>query len=203
MSDPAIPLCFIGDGLTLGYGDPGGGGYAYRLCVNAALEGVELDPIREGGKQWCSRDVAANWEQIVEYHLGPQMTGGLVFCFGARDCDDLGRGQRVPIEETIRLGLEIIRSAADRVPIFVVGPPATGNTIVNRRILLVSSVLRTITERCGALYFASCEAMMGCQPWINDMAAGDGVHPGAAGAQALADAISDSANWRAWVNLPL
>jgi len=203
VSEAAIPLCFIGDGITLGHGDPEGGGFAYRLCANAAAEGVALDPIREGGKFWSSREVAANWEQILDHHLGPEPTGGLVLCFGARDCDDLARGQRVPIDETIQLGIEIIRAAADRAPLFVIGPPSTGDTIINRRILLVSRVFRTIAEQCGAPYFAACEAMMGSRPWIADMAAGDGIHPRAAGAQSLADAISETANWRAWLSLPL
>ncbi len=203
MSESGIPLCFIGDGLVLGQGDPEGGGFAIRLCANAVDEGVDLAPVREGGRLWSSRDVAANWEQIMERRLGAEPSGGLVLCFGARDCDDLVSGQRVDFDETLRLTLQIIRSAADRAPLFVIGPPSTGDLAINRRILILSRVFRTIAEQCRAPYFPACETMMGSRAWVADMAAGDGIHPGAAGAQALADAISDAPDWRAWLSLPL
>lgn len=201
MSEDPIPLCFIGDGVTLGHGDPDGGGFAYRLCDNAAEQGVDLLPYREGGTFWSSRDVAQNWEDIVERRLGPSPTGGIVFCFGARDCDELPHGQRLEFDDTLRFALETIRMAADRAPLFVIGPPSTGDLMINRRILILSRVFRTIAEQCGAPYFPACEAMMGSRAWVADMSEGDGVHPRAAGAQALADAISATPNWRAWLSL--
>jgi acyl-CoA thioesterase-1 len=202
MSDPAIPICFIGDGITLGHGDPQGGGFACRLCDNAAEDGVSLMPILEGGVLWTSREVAYYWEQILYERLGPELIGGLVLCFGARDCDDIASGYRVPVEESLQLALEVIRTAVDRVPLFLIGPPPTGNTVVNPRILIQSRVFRAIAEQCKVPYFAACETMMGSRSWIADMAAGDGIHPRAAGAKSLADAISGSPNWRAWLSLP-
>jgi len=202
VSDPPFPICFIGDGVVLGVGDPEGGGFAARLCADAAEDGVELWPILEGGRFWTSRDVARHWEEVLEDRLGEPPDGGLVLCFGARDCDQLASGSRVPMDETIKLAIEIIRDAADRAPLFVIGPPPTIDPAINRGVLALSKVFRTIAEQCRAPYFPACETMMGSRPWIADMMAGDGVHPGAAGARSLAEAIAKSPNWRAWLSLP-
>jgi lysophospholipase L1-like esterase len=191
-----IRLAILGDGIALGQGDPQGLGFAGRLVAWLEDRAIAIEPVWIGGSRWTSADVANRGLAEIEARLG---RCGVLACFGGRDCEDFGQTPALSPDLSVAAMIVVTRALADRGPLFMVGPPPTGDAVVNARIAPRARALRTIAEQVRVPHFAAYEAMMGAPAWMADMRGGDGVHPGAAGYAALATEIWASVAWRGWI----
>lgn len=191
-------LCFFGDSFVNGTGDPDCRGWVGRVCAD--LWPLADDPTcyNLGIRRDTSADIARRWRSEAEARLPPQTDGRLVFSFGVNDCVIEDGRQRVAFDESLANGRAVLGEASRWKPCLFIGPPPVADEGINRRIANLSEALaalcRDLTIPCLPIFGTLSQSPL----WMDEVASGDGAHPGAGGYGLLADHISRWPAWRAW-----
>ena len=195
---PVTRICFVGDSLTLGVGDPEGRGWAGRLLQSLRLGGVDVTGYNLGIRRDTSLDISRRWRSEVEARLPPTQQGAIVFAFGTNDCLEENGSVRVERARTLEIAGETLRAALAIAPVLMIGPPPALDAGENERIQSLSVDLEGLCSQLGVPYFDSFAALQASPEWRNDLEAGDGYHPSARGYEALAVGIG---SWPGWNSL--
>jgi len=92
------------------------------------------------------------------------------------------------LDEAARLGL----------PAFVVGPPPSCDPAQDDRIAGLSAHFATACAASSVPFVGVVEALRASAAWGDEARAGDGVHPGAGGYEAMAELVLDG-GWPEWL----
>jgi len=192
-------LCFFGDSIVNGTGDPTGLGWVGRVGAAARRRGHDLTLYNLGIRRDTSADVAARWQEEAARRLPAGIDGRLVFCFGGNDCVGEGGAPRVAQASALAHARAILTAAKAHHPTLMLGPPPLYVGDSDARIATLS---RALASLCGELQVPFLDlhtplAAIGL--WRLDAAAGDGAHPGAAGYALIADLVEGWPAWRAWL----
>nr|USU31803.1 GDSL-type esterase/lipase family protein [Methylobacterium sp. OTU13CASTA1] len=193
-------VCFVGDSFMAGVGDDTCLGWPGRLCAAARRIGHDVTPYCLGIRRETSADIAARWHGEAKLRLPDGLDGRLVFAFGANDCtlDEAGR-LRVSCDRSLSHVEAILAQAICWRPTLMIGPlPVSDEPLIDARIRLLSEALAPLCAKLGVPYLPVFDAMVGCEAWNREAAAGDGTHPNAGGYAALAEIIGAWTAWRAW-----
>ena len=194
-----LRLCFVGDSLTLGVGDPEGRGWVGRLLRDAAEKGAELTGYNLGVRRDTSLDIAGRWKQEVLARLPQSHPGGVVFAFGTNDCLEEDGNRRVSCAATLAASRNILAEAARLAPVLMIGPPPTADSTENMRISALSTDLEALCSMLNIPFFSSFSALALESAWRDELRAGDGYHPSAQGYAILAHRLSSWAPWQGLV----
>jgi acyl-CoA thioesterase I len=195
-------VCFFGDSFVNGTGDDDGLGWVGRVVARARQGGRDVTAYNLGIRRDGSADVAARWMNEARLRLPGEHDGRLVFSFGANDCiasDEDGR-PRAKAADSIANARTILEVARDWLPTLMIGPGSiAGVADSNDRICALSA---EYSRLCGMLhvpYLEICRLTLASPVWTQEQLAGDGAHPNRGGYALLADAVSNWAPWRAWI----
>jgi acyl-CoA thioesterase I len=197
---PVNRLCFVGDSLTLGIGDPHGQGWVGRILSFAREKGSELTGYNLGIRRDTSVDIAARWKDEVVAKLPQNQRGAIAFAFGTNDCLEEGGTRRVPPSETLAVSARILAEASQVAPVLMIGPPPTADRQENTRISALAADLEALCAKLDVPYFNSFRALIADSVWCDELRAGDGYHPSSGGYAALARRLW---SWSAWGELAL
>lgn len=197
-------ICFVGDSLTQGTGDPECLGWPGRLGAAAWQRGHDVTVYNLGIRGDTSADVARRWRAEAGARLpvswkGEPVDGRLVFSFGTNDCNIWDGERRVPVAETLANARAVLTEAAEARPVLMVGPPPLTDDAVDRAVVDLTDELAALCGEIGVPFLPVAEAILAVPEWRVEVLAGDGAHPGARGYAALAALVDEWEAWRAWL----
>jgi acyl-CoA thioesterase I len=192
-------LCFIGDSLVNGTGDPTGLGWVGRVSAAARRRGHDLTCYNLGIRRDTSADIARRWQEETARRLPPGIDGRLVFSFGGNDCVRENAAPRIPQDAALANARAILGGAKARHPTLMLGPAPLPPEDADARIAALS---RALSRLCGELaipYLDLHTPLAAIGLWRLELAIGDGAHPGAAGYALIADLVEGWPAWREWL----
>ncbi|MBU1003936.1 MAG: lipase [Proteobacteria bacterium] len=191
-------ICFFGDSLVNGTGDPACLGWAGRVCVPLMASGRALTYYNLGVRKQASREILPRWEGEFSQRRLEGFESRLVFALGTADTAILDGRRHVPLEETRTNARAILSRATGLAPVLFVGPPPVsdeGHALRNREI---NSVLGTVCAEFGVPYLDVFSRLHASQAYLKDVRGNDGVHPRSAGYGVLAEMVSGWPGWTEW-----
>jgi acyl-CoA thioesterase I len=189
---------FLGDSFVAGVGDPEHRGWVGRLAEHARRAGAPITAYNLGVRRDTSDDVCRRWPDEVAVRRGAGAQESLVVSFGVNDTTADGRGTRIDPERSVANLRAVLADAAGAgLPVLVVGPPPVADRAQNRRIAALDERFTTTAAEAGAPYVAVFATLRRTPAWMDEVAAGDGSHPGAAGYGLLTDLVAQV--WLEWL----
>lgn len=205
-------ICFIGDGIVMGFGDEAFSGWPGRLAVLESARGRHVRPFNLGVAFDTSEGVRRRWRAEAGARLQGAEQAGLVFSFGLCDmAERIGDGIRVPLMDSMVNAEAIMAEAVARWPVLWIGPApvrrhsapvgsrGTWDRFSMARLEGLNAAYRDIATQAGVPYLDVIEAFRSDATWQAALAAGNGVFPTGQGHQHLAELIRRWMPWRAWM----
>jgi len=190
-----LRIAFLGDSFVLGTGDPTQLGWVGRVSASARERGHDVTAYNLGIRRDTSADVASRWQREAVPRLPSIYPRLLVFSFGINDCVFEDGRARVPPAQTAINAEAVLREATGFAPCLFIGPPPTGEHVLNDRIRDAGARLAAVCRDAEVPFLDSFAALLASPVWMREVAAGDGAHPGASGYDALAALVEA---WPAW-----
>jgi lysophospholipase L1-like esterase len=187
-------LCFVGDSIVNGTGDPEYLGWVGRVMQQERTRKPELTAYNLGIRRDRSDQIRSRWRREVECRLPAEYEGRVVFSFGANDAV-----QAMAAEVTLGHAEAILSEAKALWPVLLVGPTPFPDEMVSRRLILLDDAFAHLCARLVVPYVSVFEGLMNPSVWRDEAAAGDGAHPGAAGYRRFADLVLAHPAWQAWM----
>lgn len=151
-----------------------------------------------GVRGHTSTDIAGRWPAECRVRLPAGIEGRVVFSFGVNDTVLVGGRPRVDVETSVvNLSAALTAAREQGWTVLVVGPPAVGDEAHNRRIAELDRRFGAVCAARGVVYAGEYSSLTRDEIWMEQVRAGDGAHPGAAGYAAFAGLLLPS--WRAWL----
>jgi acyl-CoA thioesterase I len=189
---------FVGDSFVAGVGDPQHRGWVGRLAERAHRIGAPITAYNLGVRRDTSDDILRRWADEVAVRRAAGAQERLVISFGVNDTTDDGRATRVAPEYSVaNLHTLLADAAAAGLPALMVGPPPVADPVQNRRIAALDAQFAAICAETGAPYVTVFAPLRDAPVWMDEVAAGDGAHPGAAGYDLLTDLVEPA--WQEWL----
>ena len=191
-------MFFVGDSFVAGVGDPQHRGWVGRLAERAHRIGAPITAYNLGVRRDTSGDILRRWADEVAVRRGAGAQERLVVSFGVNDTTDDGRSRRVAPENSVaNLHTLLADAAAAGLPALMVGPPPVADPVQNRRIAALDAQFAAICAETGAPYVTVFAPLRDAPLWMDEVAAGDGAHPAAAGYDLLTDLVEPA--WQEWL----
>jgi acyl-CoA thioesterase-1 len=187
-------ICFVGDSMTNGTGDPEYLGWVGRVMQDERKRRTELTSYNLGVRRDRTDQIQARWKAEVEARLLPEHEGRVVFSFGANDVV-----QEVPLAKTLADAEATLSEAKSRWPVFMVGVVPIPNEMVIERGRALDLAYAPLCARLGVPFLSAFDHLMETPLWLDEARAGDGAHPGAGGYARMAAFILASETWRTWM----
>ena len=189
---------FVGDSYVVGVGDPQHRGWVGRLVDRSDRDGTPVTAYNLGVRRDTSEDIRRRWAGEVASRRVAGSEDRMVLSFGVNDTTDAGCGPRVPADRTVaNLHAVVDEAATAGLPVLVVGPPPTADRTQNRRIAALDERLRNGADLLHAPYVPVFATLATEPRWVDEVAAGDGAHPGATGYALLAELVRPV--WQRWI----
>lgn len=190
-------ICFFGDSLVNGVGDPAGLGWAGRLANHVRGLGADLTSYNLGVRRHSSRAIGARWQAEAACRGRDGAEPHLFFAFGTVDaCLD----EAVNLDQAESLGnaQRILETAKAAHRVLMMGPPPMGDPAFNAKVKSLNAALKELCAGIGVSFLDVFTPLDASPEYKQDLAAGDNVHPGAAGYEAVFALARDWAPWRSW-----
>lgn len=184
-------ICYFGDSITLGYGDPSGLGWPGRVSGRLATLGVDVTSYNLGVRKDASTVLVNRWQQEAELRKMDGMDHKLVFSFGVAD---VLTGQSM--EESLAAAEDILTKARTMGDVLLIGPTPVSEDAKSEAIEALSSKLSGLCERLDVPFLPVIEAMRESDTYRQALEAGDTIHPALPGYAVLADCILQSETTR-------
>jgi lysophospholipase L1-like esterase len=189
---------FVGDSFVAGVGDPQHRGWVGRLAERAHRVGAPITAYNLGVRRDTSDDILRRWADEVAVRRAAGAQERLVVSFGVNDTTDAGRATRVAPEYSVtNLHTLLADAAAAGLPVLMVGPPPVADRVQNRRIAALDEQFAAVCAETGAPYVTVFAPLRDTPVWMDEVAAGDGAHPAAAGYDLLTDLVEPP--WQEWL----
>jgi lysophospholipase L1-like esterase len=190
-------ICFFGDSIVNGTGDPDCLGWVGRVCAAARQSGVDLTSYNLGIRRDTSADILGRWRREAELRLPAEHARRLVFSFGVNDCIVENGACRVGRAQTISNARVLLAAAAAYAPTLMIGPAPITEVDVNARVQELIPGLSAACQELGVPFLDVFDRLQASSTWMREIAQGDGAHPGRGGYGELAALVNDWPEWRA------
>jgi acyl-CoA thioesterase-1 len=146
--------------------------------------------------------VASRWRGKTRPRLVPGADTRIVMSFGANDTTIEGNQRRVEADRCCGALASILdRAETIGLPVLLLGPAPVADAEQNERIQSLSCSFAGVCAEHSTPFVSVVEPLLASPVWMEQVAAGDGAHPGAAGYDALADQVLNS-GWLKWLCAP-
>ncbi|WP_018156630.1 GDSL-type esterase/lipase family protein [Demetria terragena] len=194
--DREVGLCFVGDSLVAGLGDPKALGWVSRVVARTQNSGAELRSYNLGVSGETSSDVLGRWHTETAPRWATCNERRLVIGFGTHD---VMQGMTTA-RSRLNMANILDDASTSGIATFVVGPPPTSDHEINQRLEVLVDAQADVCARRRVTYVDCFRPLLGHDQWQSDLAAGDGFHPGQAGYGLIAWLVLH-AGWQDWLSL--
>ena len=194
-----IRICFVGDSFTQGTGDESCLGWPGRVGASARARGHAVTAYNLGVRRETTDDIRGRWRAEVSPRLVAGIDGRVVFSFGANDATIEDGRWRVPADLSEENARAMIARAKLSYPVLVVGPPPAPEADKSARHAELIKRYARVCQGLDVPFLDILEPIKSVDAWWAEVAAGDGIHPGAGGYAALASLVDAWPAWRAWL----
>jgi len=177
-------LCFFGDSLTLGYGDPAGLGWPGRVAGALHNGGHDITAYNLGIRRDSSVLIGKRWREEADRRAIDGNPLKLVFCFGVADM-----ANDVPQEATLVAAENMLVEARTIGEVLVVGPSPVLDQAKCARVADLSRGIAALCDFLGVPFVPTMDGLLADPIYIQALADGDTVHPTASGYAAMARLI--------------
>ena len=195
-----LRICFVGDSIINGTGDPACLGWTGRVCAALIEQGHSVTYYNLGVRRETSSDIATRWRQEVTPRLAHGTEARLVFSFGVNDTMPQGRGSRVSYTDSLANTESILRSARAVAPTLMVGPQPIADKHQNVAIANLARGMQVVCATVGVPFLEVLTPLHKSTIWMDEVRAGDGAHPAAAGYADFAQLVLGSSAWTTWIS---
>jgi lysophospholipase L1-like esterase len=193
-----VRVCFLGDSLVAGVGDPEHLGWAGRLAARTHHGGWPLTTYNLGVRRDTTADVLRRGPAECGARLPPGCDPGVVVSMGVNDTTlEGGRPRVAPPYSAANLDMLLRHCRDARWPVLVCGPPPVDDELQNDRIAGLDGLFASLCQRRGVSYVSVLPALRQDPTWRREVFEGDGAHPGAEGYDLLADLVLPA--WDTWL----
>lgn len=192
-------ICFVGDSVVNGTGDPEYLGWTGRICAAARKRGHDITCYNLGVRRETSADIRGRWLKEVSRRLPAGCDGRVVFSFGVNDTTWEGGAPRVAVSDSVEHARKILNTARRRFPVLMIGPSPVADVEQNLRIAGLSRRFDRICRELEVPYLEVFTPLAASKTWMREVAANDGSHPGSAGYSELARLVQDWPPWLSWL----
>ena len=194
-------MCFFGDSLVAGVGDPTAAGWVGRLVAGAFAVDTPVTAYNLGVRRETSSHVLARWESEFAPRRADQADCRVVFSFGANDATrEDGRLRSEMAESVANLDRALTGALERHLAAFVVGPAPVSDAAQQERISDLSGAFADATARRGVPYVHIADVLRASPAYRAELEAGDGAHPSAAGYALIAGLVMPA--WLDWLARP-
>jgi acyl-CoA thioesterase-1 len=192
-----IRVCFFGDSFTAGVGDDQALGWVGRVVAQARADGMGLTAYNLGVRRETGPEIARRIEGEAAPRLRDGDAFGVVFSFGVNDTTTTGGEQRVaPVASRSALAAVADLCLACGWALLVVGPAPVADEAHNERISALTAALASDCASRELPFVDVASLLTNDRPWLDELASGDGAHPGGTGYMTLARLIQPHfADW--------
>ncbi len=208
-----LRVCFIGDSITNGTGDTGFLGWPGRLCAAEVDAGHNLTDYNLGIRGDTSADIVPRWHDEVAARLSPLLHCAIVFNFGINDATEENGEIRVSMGQSIKNARALLSEAKLMHSTLWIGPSAvddsrmplmteTGETRDKRNARTADYNLgfKALADELDVPYLDMLAKTINDADWHGLLS--DGLHPGPAGHQKMAEIVMGWIGWRALLDGP-
>ncbi len=195
-----LRVCFVGDSFVAGVGDPEHLGWVGRVAARTHSAGRPLTAYALGVRRQTSQDIADRWRRECTSRLPNGCDGRVVVAFGVNDTSiESGATEpRVAAADSVAHLARMLSELRDAGwASLVVGPPPIVDPDRNERITHLDTAFSATCKAAGVGYVRVFEDLLADRTWMQQVATGDGAHPGAEGYRRLADLVW--VEWLSWV----
>jgi acyl-CoA thioesterase-1 len=174
-------------------------GWVGRVVAASFAAGIPITVYNLRVRGESSLQVASRWRQEARPRLLPGADTRIVLSFGANDTTIEGGQRRVEADRSSgALDTILDRAATIGLPVLVVGPAPVDDAEQNRRIRSLSAAFGEVCAERAVPFLSVVEPLLASKLWGEQVADGDGAHPGAAGYDALARLVLAD-GWLDWL----
>ena len=195
-----LRICFVGDSIVNGTGDPACLGWTGRVSAALIEQGHSVTYYNLGVRRETSSDIATRWRQEVTPRLAHGTEARLVFSFGVNDTMPQGRGSRVSYTDSLANTESILRSARAVAPTLMVGPQPIADKHQNVAIANLARGMQVVCATVGVPFLDVFTPLHKSTVWMDEVRAGDGAHPSAAGYAEFAQLVLGPSAWTTWIS---
>ncbi len=181
-----MQLFFMGDSLTLGVNDSRWLGWTGRLCSRLDPDGSIITAYNLGVRASTTQHIKERWKQEVYDRLMRDTFGLLIFSFGAPDY-----ANDICLEDSVDNARNILGPAAAEQRVVFITPPPMSDPERDSCTKTLSDALVKLCEELDIPCLDINYSLRQNEAYLEDIGRGDGVHPGKAGYQIMADLIYD------------
>jgi len=180
-------ICYFGDSITLGFGDPSGLGWPGRVSGKIANLGVEVTHYNLGVRKDVSPLLAKRWKGEAELRKIGGMECKLIFSFGTADVMN-----GIEPADTLAAAEAILSEAKEMGDVLLVGPTPVTDAEKSRKIGILSELLAGLCKKLDIPFVPVVDGMLASPLYVESLKDGDNVHPPLPGYAVLADFILQS-----------
>ncbi len=189
-------ICYFGDSLTLGYGDPAGLSWPGRVSGTLHTLGVDVTSYNLGIRKETTLMLADRWKQEAALRQIKGMESKLIFSFGVADVVN-----NVADADSLAAAKAILTEAGTMGDVLLIGPTPMADETKCGKVAALSGQLGTLCETLSVPFLPVIDAMRDDPVYAQALTDGDSVHPTAPGYAALARYILQSEEVRDFFGL--
>ena len=190
-----IRICFVGDSLVNGAGDTSNLGWVGRVCAAANQFGFHVTLYNLGIRRETSTDIMQRWRQECRPRQPADADNRMVFAFGVNDTTIEDGHCRVDLHDSVTNARAVISEAQTLGPVLWIGPTVVQDTKQNQRIVQLDQAYAELAKELNVPYLSVFDALNTSGPWLDELRAGDGSHPGQDGYVQLAGLVKQWPSW--------
>lgn len=198
MDGQQLRIVVVGDELVAGVGDAKGLGWVGRVAGRTHPETpAAFFPLAVPGE--ITTELQGRWAAEAHRRFSHDADNRLVIGLGRSDID---AGVSIA-RSRLNLANMLDEAEAERVPVFVVGPPPLGpgsGRIDDVRLRELSAAFADVCDRRRVPFVDNFTPLQTHEQWLADLAMSDGVMPGQAGYGLMAWLVLHS-GWQGWLGL--
>lgn len=193
-------VCFFGDSIVNGVGDPDTQGWVGRLHAAARGKGHDVTVYNLGVRRHGSAEVLARWEAELAPRLMPEEPMHLVFSFGAVDMSLAGETPKVPLEQSVANARSMLEKAVGKYPTLFVGPPIMADPAYTFRLEELSAAYGELCAELDVPFLSLLPELKEAELYLDDLIQGDGIHPARAGYGLIFRLVDAWQAWQSWLS---